>query len=86
MLAATLRRPNRLRRKSTTIQLLERFYDPNKGEILINGVPQLGLKNLAQAHCSIAANPSPEPRSGLVTVWYLNPKGSAACQCELGES
>lgn len=25
--------------KSTTIQLLERFYDPNFGEVLVNGVP-----------------------------------------------
>ncbi|CAE7652829.1 ABCB7, partial [Symbiodinium necroappetens] len=25
-------------RKSTTIQLLERFYDPDKGEILVNGI------------------------------------------------
>lgn len=33
--------------KSTTIQLLERFYDPEAGEILINGIPlfQLPVKS-----------------------------------------
>ena len=29
--------------KSTIVQLIERFYDPNNGEVLIDGVP---LKNL----------------------------------------
>ena len=39
------------RRKSTTIQLLERFYDPDKGEILVNGISQLAC----QINASITA-------------------------------
>ena len=39
--------------KSTTIQLLERFYDPCAGEILVNGLPlsqALGVVNASRAH------------------------------------
>jgi len=36
--------------KSTTVQLTERFYDPNEGQVLIDGKPlkDINLRNYRQ--------------------------------------
>eukprot|EP00438_Fugacium_kawagutii_P036842 Skav204452 [mRNA] locus=scaffold1298:288157:300048:+ [translate_table: standard] len=45
--------------KSTTIQLLERFYDPEAGQILVNGMPlfQLPAAKDAQIYDALSALP-----------------------------
>jgi len=47
--------------KSTTVGLIERFYDPNSGQVIVDGVP-LSEYNLSDYRKSISIV-SQEPRS-----------------------
>ena len=61
--------------KSTLVQLLLRFYDPQKGEILIGGIPitKFTLNSLRSVYGLIQQEPQIFDRSILENIWYGKP-------------
>jgi len=50
--------------KSTVVNLVERFYDPTKGEVLLDGVP---LPDIDHEHLHSQAGPA---RDGLLRQFW----------------
>ena len=61
--------------KSTLVQLLLRFYDPQKGEILIGGIAitKFTLNSLRSVYGLIQQEPQIFDRSILENIWYGKP-------------
>ena len=61
--------------KSTLVQLLLRFYDPQRGEILIGGIPitKFTLNSLRRACGFVQQKPQIFDRSILENIWYGKP-------------
>ena len=61
--------------KSTLVQLLLRFYDPQKGEILIGGIPiiKFTLTSLRSVYGLVQQEPQIFDRTILENIWYGKP-------------
>jgi ABC-type multidrug transport system fused ATPase/permease subunit len=59
--------------KSTIIQLLERFYDPQDGEILVDGVPlkELNVKRWRQCLGLVSQEPILVNSLGFKSIQFL---------------
>ena len=65
--------------KSTLVQLLLRFYDPQRGEILIGGIPitKFTLNSLRSAYGLVQQEPQIFDRTILENIWYGKPHATA---------